>query len=374
MPANLSQVATILGSGLGTRYTALMNTGNISSYLQGAAASAPAAAPALNPTLTGLSTNGTLTFGGYGAGQSNAHAQDVLAAIFGTLIQDMVQSLTTQITAGCPSSIFAQMASFLGQSCTPKDPIIAMSQFGNQLATTTEVVFWTALGLAFAAWILTSGMASVNPLSQAMNTLMSIVLPIAMFIIATLWAAGITLGLYIPLIPYLVFTFAALSWMILVIESLLGASLIALSLVVPSEDELGKAGHAMVILLGLFLRPALMIVGFVFAAQLLQVAVDMINAGFWNTLIMNTGGAANIGVFGMVAVLFIYVGIITGVVHEAFSLIYVLPNKVLRWMGGGPEEEDAGKHAKELKGSADAGGQISSGLMKGGLSLAGGKK
>src|SRR5262249_44522191 len=153
---------------------------------------------------------------------------------------------------------------------------------------------------------------------------LKVVVPVCILMISLLWVAGITLCLYVPMIPYLVFTFSAISWIILVVEAMLGAPMIALSLIVPSEDEVGKAGHAIVILLGLFLRPALMILGFILAIKLLMVAIQMLNYGFWATLVDSTGGSAGIGFFGLIAVIFIYTSLATGMVHEAFSLIYML--------------------------------------------------
>lgn len=272
---------------------------------------------------------------------------NILAAIFGDLMENIIQDLSEQMTEGGPN----------------EDPILSMAQFGGNLAIGVELTFWYALMIVFVIWIASSIFSCLNPLGHAMQFLASFVFPIAILIITLLWTAGMTLGLYVPLIPYLVFTFGAIGWLILVIEAILGASLIALTLIVPTEDEIGKAGYAMVILLGLFMRPALMIVGFVLGIQVLYIAMNMLNFGFWATLMASTGGADGVGVFGMVAVIMIYAGLATGLVHEAFSLIYLLPNKVLRWMGGSPEDEEAGKQAKELKGSVATGAGIGKGAM-----------
>ncbi len=206
-----------------------------------------------------------------------------------------------------------------------------------------------------------------------MNFALTIIMPIAMLMVSLLFVAGITLGLYMPMIPYLVFTFSALTWIIMVIEAMLAAPLIALTLIVPSEDEMGKAGHAIAILLGIFLRPALMILGFIMAIQLLIVAVGMLNAAFWSTIMAATGGSNGVGIFGLIAILLLYASIAMGMVHEAFSLIYLVPNKVMRWIGAGGDQDEAMSKVKELKGSTQKGAGMGSGLMKSGLDKAGGK-
>lgn len=233
------------------------------------------------------------------------------------------------------------------------------------MASTAEVVFWSALVAIFLMWLVTSIMECVQPLANTVNFLLSILIPIASLMLMLIWAAGITLALYVPLIPMLVFTFGALSWMILVIEAMLGAPLIALTLIIPSEDEIGKAGHAIVILLGLFLRPALMILGFIFGQKLLMVAIGMLNFGFAGTMSMSL--STGVGPFGFITIIMLYSGVAVGLVHEAFSLIYVLPDKVLRWMGAAGEGGEAGQHVKELEGSMDKGAGIGKGMMKGAL-------
>jgi conjugal transfer/type IV secretion protein DotA/TraY len=273
----------------------------------------------------------------------------IFAAIFGSLFEGITQDLQTHMTSNKDAGY---------------DPLVSIMTFGSKLTTVTENVFFAALGLAFALWLVTTPMSCLQPLGHAFNFLLTIFMPIAMLMISLLWVAGLTLGLYIPMIPYLVFTFSALSWIILVIEAMLAAPLIALGLIVPNEDEMGKAGHAIVILLGIFLRPALMVLGFIMAIQLLIVAINMLNVGFWASLVSATGGANGIGVFGLIAVLLLYASIALGMVHEAFSLIYLVPNKVMRWIGAGGDSEDPMSKVKELKGSVQKGAGIGGGLMK----------
>lgn len=245
------------------------------------------------------------------------------------------------------------------------NPVAAMADFGKTLIDIVELTFYTSLGLIFATWLATSTAKCMQPMGPTVDAVLTIILPIAGLLMAILWGAGVLLGIYVPLIPFLVFTFAALGWIILVIEAMLGAPLIALTLVIPSEDEIGKAGHALVILLSLFLRPALMILGFIIAIKLLSVVIDMVNFGFFETLKVSTGGTFGSGIFALVAVIMLYSVICVSLVHEAFSLIYLMPNKILRWMGGSPEGEEAGGFAKEMRQTADQISGTTSAIMKG---------
>lgn len=281
-------------------------------------------------------------------------------SFFGNAASDFGKMITT----GCLSNS-SDPAAQTG------DPLICMASFGGTIASTTEAVFWVALITAFGIWVGAAIMSCVQPVAHAFNFLLAIFIPVATMMIMVIWGAGISLALYAPLIPFLVFTFASLTWIILVIEAMVGAPLIGLTLVVPSEDEIGKAGHAIVILFGLFLRPALMILGFIFAQKLLMVGIGMLNFGFAGTIQMSlTNG---VGLFGFITLLVLYAGIAISLVHEAFSLIYILPDKTLRWMGIAGEGSEAGAQTREIEGSMDKGAGVGKGLMKGSLGFMGGK-
>jgi len=286
---------------------------------------------------------------------ASGSAGDALGAIFGgSFFSTLAANLGTQITTGC-----------LSNSTNPSqqngDPVVCMASFGSGMAATTELIFWAALIALFFIWLGATIGFCMQPLGPTVNFMIMVIVPIVIMALSLIWAAGISLALYVPLIPFLVFTFAAMGWFLLVIEAMLGAPLIALSLIIPSEDELGKAGHAIAILLGLFLRPGLMILGFIFAGKILMVAIGMLNFGFSGTLQMSVGNGS--GLFGFISIIMLYSGVAIGMVHEAFSLIYVLPDKILRWMGGGPEDTSAGEQVKQLKGSVEKGAGMGKGAM-----------
>lgn len=276
-------------------------------------------------------------------------AQSAMNAIFGSLFNQIVSALQRQISQG-------NSASF-------GDPVISMASFGSEVVSIIEIVFWVGLGLAFLVWLGSGIMCSIQPLCNTMNFVMGIVMSVAGLLISLLYVGALTMALYVPMIPYLVFTFSALTWVILVIEAILAAPLVGLTLVMPSEDELGKASNGIVILFGLFLRPPLMIVGFLFSVKLLYVAFAMLNYGFMSTIMAST--ANNRALFASIAVFTMYVGLCIALVHECFTLIYKVPDQVLRWIGSSSGGGDEMSKVKGVKGSFDKGAGISKGVMSG---------
>lgn len=295
-------------------------------------------------TETNLDLGGAGSLSAAGASTSGK-VRSALSVIFGGLMKKIVNSINSRLTQ---SNV---------------DPLASMAALGADVILATEILFFSSLGAAFALWAAGSVMFCLQPLGPALLGLTSLIMPFATFMITVVYVAGAVLAIYVPLIPFLVFMFASLSWIILVIEAVIAAPLVAISFMIPSEDELGRAGISLGLLLGLMLRPGLMVIGFVLASKLLRIAFDMINFGFiaaYETSSMTTA-------FTAVALIFIYASIATAFVHEAFSLIYVLPDRILRWIGGQEESSSVKGQVKGLEGKAREGAGIAQKGMKAGM-------
>jgi defect-in-organelle-trafficking protein DotA len=230
-----------------------------------------------------------------------------------------------------------------------QDPLVSMAQFGSGLMWAAEGATLGIIALGFLLTLAGSVVSCISPLPFALITLVGqITLPMFMAF-GLLWTAGATFGIYAPLIPYLVFTTSAFSWMIAVIEAMVGAPLIALGLVHPSGEELGKAESALVILANVFLRPTLMVFGFVLGASLLRAGIALVNYGFLPALISSTIPS----MLSILVVLGLYTGLIVSMISQSFSLIYLLPNQIMRWMGGQAESSDPSNMVKDAKASGD---------------------
>ncbi|MBY0378009.1 MAG: DotA/TraY family protein, partial [Gammaproteobacteria bacterium] len=227
---------------------------------------------------------------------------------------------------------------------------------------------------------------------------------------------GIISAYFIPFLPYMMFTFGSIGWLIAVIEAMVAAPIVALGITHPEgEGPFGKGEQAIMILMNVFLRPALMIIGYIAGIMLSYVAVWVINAGFSNVLqymqgdgqytadltpnynastggtwtssaggMSQSGSTSNdpgylsgiqvgtgtkpvatdqmptsssgytgwAGIFSYFFSVLMYTSLYLIVVQKAFTLIAILPDKVLRWIGGQPESygQDAGQWGEEAKG------------------------
>lgn len=148
-----------------------------------------------------------------------------------------------------------------------------------------------------------------------------------------LMLGGLMLAFYVPLIPYIAWLVALIKWLVMVAENVLAAPIWAAAHIHPDGGEMsGKGGPGYFIILSTFLRPSLMVFGFLFGILLAQPVTGWINATYITAVAGAMGDSFN-GLGAMVAYTVIYALIMTIVVHSLFSLVNYLPDNVLRWLG-----------------------------------------
>lgn len=213
--------------------------------------------------------------------------------------------------------------------------------------------------------------------------LLAMVMPLLVAWLSTMVGIGFTTAYFVPFLPYMIFTFGTIAWLIAVIEAMVAAPIVALGITHPEgEGAFGKGEQAIMILMNVFLRPAMMIIGYIAAIALSYVSIWVINAGFSNisAFIQGTqGGGTNYsfssggsvkdiakkaaeintttgytgwaGIYGFFFSILIYTMMYVTVVTKAFTLITYLPDKVLRWIGGHPESlgQEATQWSDETK-------------------------
>ncbi len=249
-----------------------------------------------------------------------------------------------------------------GGRLVSQDPILEASIYGK-LLTEAAIGLMVSLGAVWMATILASSVyGAMNPVGHGFAGITNIVAPLIIALGGFMYGEGVVLGVFIPLIPYLVFLTGVVGWLLQVVESVAAAPLVAVGLVLPeSKEEIwGRAAPAYMLTMNLFLRPSLMIIGFAAAMILTWVVIEILNIGFL-TLTRSTFRVENM--FGFVTIMAAYVATFTYVVTETYSLINVLPNRVLHWIG----DQSMG-----VKGAEEAIGGAKQGAEAGGRAVAGG--
>ncbi len=193
---------------------------------------------------------------------------------------------------------------------------------------------------------LLDGFAQMQPLIFSIEIIqMLFYLPLALAISVPVFVMGMTLGIYMPFIPILLFSFAALGWLLSVAESMVSAPLIALGIAHPEgHDFLGRSEQAMILLLGVFIRPASMILGLVFSTMLIFIGVKLLSFGFiyfiMHTLesqaqLMQNFISSDVAKFLLfICYILVFIWSMLSVINYCCNVIYDdLGGRLIRWLG-----------------------------------------
>ncbi len=256
------------------------------------------------------------------------------------------------------------------------NPLVSMADFGNSLMMWVKVIFGLAVALVTTFTIITSTMffflgtgMPTNPIGEGFKTLVAFMTPLIMLVLTSLFSLGALLGIYVPLIPYMIFTMGAIGWLIACIEAMVAGPIIALGILSPGgqHEVLGRAEPALMMLFNLFLRPSLMIFGMMAAMILSTQVVRFVDTGF-QAVMLNV--MKNPDLIDQCFFLAIYVSFVVTVLNKTFSLIYLIPERILTWLGQAPQGYGEAEGIQAAKGALEGaasgvGGGMSSGTQSG---------
>jgi defect-in-organelle-trafficking protein DotA len=160
---------------------------------------------------------------------------------------------------------------------------------------------------------------------------------------------------YLPLLPFIIFMFGTVGWLAATIEAMVAAPIVALGITHPEGQEVvGKADPAVLLLVNVFLRPSMMIIGLIAGIIMSYVSIWILNMGFFpafGSVMASMGGLSLI--FSLPAMVLIYLLLVISLLQYSFSLINVIPDKVLRWIGG--QQEGVAGEVGRMQGEAQQG-------------------
>ncbi len=240
--------------------------------------------------------------------------------------------------------------------------IVTMQQIFENLVTITLTAVGMVSGIKIALAIMNAASggnaeglfvgaaALVDSIFELMFKLdkyaLELFLPLGSAVAGLLFVQGVTLGVYLPFLAFFYYTFGVLGWTVAVIEAMVAAPLVAMGVTHPEgHDLLGQSEQALMLLLGVFLRPICMVIGLFFAISLSHAVMNLINNGFlfvmldfFNTLNSTNANAGTIGskvtMICTLGLFLVYSYVVFQVLDMCYGLIYQIPDKILRWIGG----------------------------------------
>ncbi len=225
------------------------------------------------------------------------------------------------------------------------NPIVDLANMGASFIQST---LYSYLGM-----LAISGLGAFPMMGSVILILLAFLTPLYAAWLSYFVSIGFTTCYYIPLLPYLIFTFGVIAWLFSVIEAMVAAPIMALGITTPEgEGILGKGEHGLMLLVNVFLRPSMMVIGFIAGVALSYISIWVLNAGFDIAAGFLKVNASEMSqdiygihwsefpfaqLLGCMFYVVIYISIYLTIIQKTFTLIFLLPDKVLRWIGGHPE-------------------------------------
>lgn len=214
-----------------------------------------------------------------------------------------------------------------------QNPIVMAQGLGNKMVTWAGAALLGATAAAFLTGPATPGG-------------WSLIGPVLSALVGVLMVPGAILSTYLPMMPYILWIGAMLGWGILLVEAVIAAPLWAVAHIAPDGDGVaGRGGTGYMLVLSLVLRPALMVIGLVAAMVLLKPIGFLINSTFVGAFAMTDQGFSIATLVRLIAGCIIYCVLMIMMVQRTFSLIHVIPDRLMRWIGGGGDNA-IGEHAQ----------------------------
>lgn len=260
---------------------------------------------------------------------------------------------------------FSELAYFGVDGPLDTDPVTALATFGMSLISICEITYLVLVSVLllvglfgfFSVYVMGTGLS--NPIGGMMTLITMILIPALFMFLGILITVGASLSIYVPLIPYIVFTFGAIGWLTSTIEAMVAGPLVALGILSPGgqHELLGKAEGALMLLFNIFLRPSLMIFGLIAAMLMARVVIFMINETFFNVrdILMSTSVTGAFDPIVLILFIFAYAMMIVAALNKCFALIHVIPEKVMRWIGGQGEQYGEGEALQKVEQGLGAG-------------------
>lgn len=283
------------------------------------------------------------------------------------------------------------------------NPILISYTIGKYCLGQAGLIWENAIGWIVAAAVT----AALICCSDLFNAILATILPWLIITSGMLFSAGSMMVFYVPMYPYLLFLFGVVSWVISIVEAMAAAPLVAFGITHPEgHDFMGRSEQALMLALSVFLRPVLMIIGFLAGTTLMYIFAQFLNGlmsrvfvsafqpglvsdfsgasgssnalqGIWAVL-MNSNttsgtlsgsftGSYMADAFCIPIFLALYAFIVLEVTNQSFSTIHEVPDMVLRWIGGPVmQDKTEGMAASVKSGVGQAAAKAGEGMSQGG--------
>ncbi|MHB1880762.1 MAG: DotA/TraY family protein [Acidithiobacillus sp.] len=243
------------------------------------------------------------------------------------------------------------------------NPLVGIQNEGYLLEAAGEEAFSMAIagdGAKGAAEGSESGITGDVPLvSQVAGAAAKMAKPILNLLqtlAEVLFALGVFLSVWIPLIPFFIWITAIISLLILFVEAVFAAPLWAAFHASPEGHEVvGMGARGWMMLNTVVLTPVLMVIGLMAGTGILYGASWLldrtIGGAVLSTFVNGSGGF--MGLFDAIGEAILYIVLLVVITTMSFGLIHELPAWILAWIGGSGGDRGGKKATQDTHGGGE---------------------
>lgn len=215
-----------------------------------------------------------------------------------------------------------------------ENPLYAATNMGLKMIAGAGLAITAIIGAAVGGSMLAgNGVGKLAGTDTGVMVTAMFLSPLLSIAAGAILLPGIYLAIYLPMIPFIIWTGTVIGWLVLVVEALFAGPLWAMAHMAPDADGLvGRQGQGYMLIMSLILRPVLMVIGFVAAISMLKPAALFVNYFYAFTAHGSIGGLA--GFVQIVGSIIVYCTLLNNLVKKILSMIHALPDAILQWIGG----------------------------------------
>lgn len=165
-------------------------------------------------------------------------------------------------------------------------------------------------------------------------------------------------GVFLPSLPYLLFMMVVAGWILSVLMTALAVPLWMCVHMTPERTFVGSQSQGYLLLLSLFARPSLAVIGLIAAFKVSDPIINYISTGFFAmraAVVSSTGTVGWFAQFESFVWWFEMYGIVLmPVLYLIFGLPQALPGHVLEWIGGGVRDLGETHAQNAIRGGLDS--------------------
>ncbi len=180
----------------------------------------------------------------------------------------------------------------------------------------------------------------ISGIGNAAGALIMFVGAIFFFFAFLFLIAGVLLGFVVPMLPFIRFFFAIVTWLGTLLEGMICAPFFALAFLSPNGE--GFTGQhprqALFLIFQIFLRPTLSLFGLIASIIMFYIGAKFLNASFYDAIRGIGAFTGSMSFLAKVIFTIAYVVMIYVMANASFKMMEQIPRQALRWMGGSASE------------------------------------